>query len=184
MAKRSRWNLCLSSLQLDCENDEGLEKHTKFYHTPRTTSNDSCMEQATSSNNKQSSVNDSSLKIASASLNNAASYDAERNMSDNSSDSTDIADYRNFEVMNEKNYEDFIDKDNAINFENYNHDPWAFPGPSSSSKNCMDTPVKSSNERMKVAEKECRYCRKKFENSSVYDDHFSECYDRYAYMHM
>ena len=87
-------------------------------------------------------------------------------------------------MMNEKNYEDFIDKDNAINFENYNHDPWAFPGPSSSSKNCMDTPVKSNNERMKVAEKECRYCRKKFENSSVYDDHFSECYDRYAYMHL
>ena len=133
------------------------------------------MEQATSSNN------DSSLNIALASLGNAASYDPDRDMSDNSSDSTDSDAYTKFEVMNEKNYEDCIDK--ANNFENYNHDPWAVPGPSSSSKNCMDSPVKSSNERMEVGEKECRYCRRKFENS-VYDDHSSECYDRYAYMHM
>ena len=162
---------------LDCENDDGLEKHTKFYHTPRTTSNDP----ATSSNNKESSVNDSSLEIALTSLDNAASYNAERDMSDNSSDSTDSADYTKFEEMNERNYEDYID--NAIDFENYNHDPWAVPGPSSSSKNCMDSPVKSSHEKMDVGEKECRYCRRKFENS-VYDDHFLECYDRYAYMHM
>ena len=165
---------------LDCKNDDGLEKHTKFYHTPRTTSNDSCMEQATSSNN------DSSLNIALASLDNAASYDPDRDMSDNSSDSTDSDAYTKFEVMNEKNYEDCIDKarlDKDINLENYDHDIWAVPGPSSSSKNSMDTPVKSSNERMEVGEKECRYCRRKFENS-VYDDHFSECYDRYAYMHM
>ena len=168
---------------LDCENDDGLEKHTKFYHTPRITSNDSCMEQATSSNNKESSVNDSSLKIALASLDNAASYDPDRDVSDNSSDSTDSDAYTKFEVMNEKNYEDCIDK--ANNLENCNHDPyWAMPGPSSSSKNCMDSPVKSSNERMENGEKECRYCRRKFEDSSVYDNHFSECYDRYAYMHM
>ena len=165
---------------LDCKNDDGLEKHTKFYHTPRTTSNDSCMEQATSSNN------DSSLNIALASLDNAASYDPDRDMSDDSSDSTDSDAYTKFEVMNEKNYEDCIDKarlDKDINLENYDHDIWAVPEPSSSSKNSMDTPVKSSNERMEVGEKECRYCRRKFENS-VYDDHFSECYDRYAYMHM
>ena len=115
------------------------------------------MEQATSSNNKKSSVNNSSPKIALASLDNAASYDAERDTSENSSDSTDSADYT--KVLNEKNYEDCID--NAINFENYNHDHWAVPGPSSSSKNCMDSPVKSSNEKMEVKEKEkeCRYCR-------------------------
>ena len=163
---------------LDCESGDGLEKHTKFYHTERLTSNDSCMEQATSSNNKESSGNDSSLKIALAPLDNCASYDAERDRSDNSSDSTDSAVYTKFEVLNEKNYEDCID--NAINFEHYNHDHWAVPGPSSSSKNCMDSPVKSSNETMEVKEKECRYCRRKFKNSSVYDDHFSECYDRYA----
>ena len=161
---------------LDCENDDGLEKHTKFYHTARMTSNDSYIEQATSSNN------DSSLNIALASLDNAASYDPDRDMSDNSSDSTDSDAYTKFEVMNEKNYEDCIDK--AINLENCNHDPyWAMPGPSSSSKNCMDSPLKSSNKRMENGEKECRYCRRKFENS-VYDDHISECYDRYAYMHM
>ena len=170
---------------LDCENDDGLEKHTKFYHTPRITSNASCMEQATASNDKESSVNDSSLNIALASLDNAASYDPDRDISDNSnsSDSTNSDAYTKFEVINEKNYEDKARLDKAINFENYNHNPWPVPGPSSSSKNCMDSPVKSSNERMEVGQKECRYCRQKFENS-VNDDHFSECYDHYAYMHM
>ena len=168
---------------LDCKNDDGLQKHIKSYHTARTTSNDSCNKQAMSSNIKESSVNDSNLNIALASLDNAASYDPDRDMSDDSSDSTDSDAYTKFEVMNEKNYEDCIDK--AINLENCNHDPyWAMPGPSSSSKNCMDSPVKSSNERIKVGEKECRYCRRKFENTSVYDEHFSDCYDRYAYMHM
>ena len=30
----------------------------------------------------------------------------------------------------------------------------------------------------------CWYCRKSFEKGQIYDDHYSYCYNRYAYMHM
>ena len=33
-------------------------------------------------------------------------------------------------------------------------------------------------------EKNCFYCRKTFKDKILYDTHYSECYDRYAYMHM
>ena len=33
-------------------------------------------------------------------------------------------------------------------------------------------------------EKNCFYCRKTFKEITLYDSHYSGCYDRYAYMHM
>ena len=31
---------------------------------------------------------------------------------------------------------------------------------------------------------ECWYCRKAFQKGPIYDEHYSLCYNRYAYMHM
>ena len=72
-----------------------------------------------------------------------------------------------------ENFEDFIDRN--IDHESCKEGYWE--------KEQISEPQNTENqENCKTLV--CWYCNKHFERGPVYEEHYSECYNRYCYMHM
>ena len=165
------------SCNLDCKNKEGLEKHIGFYHTSRPESKDS---------------NDSIMKISfdlegiSVSTDNNPKEPSEKSQSEDESEANEWD--RGVPAEKETELEDLIDNTSYSDHESIDREYEEIDYNSILSDNEENQNHSSDNEAILKTdlqfEKNCFYCRKTFKDITLYDTHYSECYDRYAYMHM
>ena len=173
------------SCNLDCKTQEGLEKHLNFYHKDRSTLNESNL----SNKSLQGSANSNELKVSSGSSDNDSNETSDADLSDQglSEDESDANDLNHSVRSAKENYSDDNDwqsdaESNGKEYVevDYNNIP---SDDEDENQNC-----KSDDEiihKVNVEyEKNCFYCRKTFKEITLYESHYSGCYDRYAYMHM
>ena len=158
---------------LDCKNKEGLEKHISFYHTRRPEA-------------KDTNINLDIAIDSSPSTDNNSKEPSEKGLSENELETNEWD--RDVPAEKETHLEDMIDNtsysDNEPNDGEYVEiDYNSILSGDEENQNCS-----SDNEAIPKTdlqfEKNCFYCRKTFKDITLYDTHYSECYDRYAYMHM
>ena len=156
---------------LDCKTREGLDKHVRFYHQ------------------KWANSNESSKEPCIQSASNSDSFDTEdESQSENSNICYNPGEDTSREIDScDENFEEFMSRN--INHDSGEHRNWethdiqntltAEENPRSSNRNPESSPKKQNDNLIT-----CWYCRKKFEKGPVYDNHYSICYDNYAYLHM
>ena len=165
------------SCNLDCKNKEGLEKHIGFYHTERPKSKD---------------TNNSSIKISidlkgiSVSTDNNLKESSEKSQSEDESEANEWD--RGVPAENETELEDLIDNTSYSDHESIDREYEEIDYNSVPSDDEENQNHSSDNEAILKTdlqfEKNCFYYRKTFKEKIIYDTHYSQCYDRYAYMHM
>ena len=162
-----------ANCNLDCKNEEGLEKHVSFYHTSRPETKDTV-----------------SLDIVNDLRGNSVSTERDDSPEQSQSQGESEANEWDRDVPAEKetHLEDLIDNtsysDNESNDrEHVEIDYNSILSDEEENQNCNseNEPILKTDMQF---EKNCFYCRKTFTDITLYDTHYSECYDRYAYMHM
>ena len=165
------------SCNLDCKNKEGLKKHIGFYHTSRPESKD---------------TNDSSMKISfdlkgiSVSTDTNSKESSEKSQSEDESEANEWD--RGVPAEKETELEDLIDNTSFSDHVSIDREYEEIDYNSILSDDEENQNHSSDNEAFLKTdlqfEKNCFYCRKTFKDKIIYDTHYSQCYDRYAYMHM
>ena len=168
------------SCNLDCKNKEGLQKHISFYHTRRPESKDT----DSSMNTISDIVND--LKGNSVSTDNNSKEPYEKSQSEDESEANEWD--RGVPAEKETELEDLIDNTSYSDHESIDREYEEIDYNSVPSDDEENQNHSSDNEAILKTdlqfEKNCFYCRKTFKDKIIYDTHYSQCYDRYAYMHM
>ena len=178
------------SCNLDCKNQEGLEKHLDFYHKDRPSLIDNnLMNMINTPKPLQGSANSNELTDSSGSSDcgSKVSSDAglsEKGLSEDESDTNDL----NHSVQSAKeNYSDDNDWHSDVE-SNGNEYVEVDYNNTLSDEEEENQNHKSDDEIIHNInieyEKNCFYCRKTFKEITLYESHYSGCYDRYAYMHM
>ena len=166
---------------LDCENKEGLEKHISFYHTRRPESEET---NGSSMNASFDIVDD--LKGNSVSTDKSSKELSEKSQSEDESQ-TDESD-RGDPEEKEHQLEDLMDNTSYSDHESIDREYVEIDYNSILSDDEENQNHSSDNETILKTdmefEKNCFYCRKTFKDKILYDAHYSQCYDKYAYMHM
>ena len=178
------------SCNLDCKTQEGLEMHIDFYHKDRPSLIDNnLMNMINTPKSLQGSANSSELTDSSGSSDSGSkvSSDAglsEKGLSEDESDTNDL----NHSVQSAKeNYSDDNDWHSDVE-SNGNEYVEVDYNNTLSDEEEENQNHKSDDEIIHNInieyEKNCFYCRKTFKEITLYESHYSGCYDRYAYMHM
>ena len=180
---------CLSC-NLDCKTQEGLEKHLNFYHKDRPTLiENNLSNMSNTSKSLQGSPNSDELQGSSGSSDNDSNESSDADLSDQglSEDESDANDLNHSVRPAKENYSDDNDwqsdaESNGKEYVavDYNNIPSDDEDENQNHKSDDEIIHKVNVEY----EKNCFYCRKTFKEITLYESHYSGCYDRYAYMHM
>ena len=178
------------SCNLDCKTQEGLEKHLDFYHKSRPPLiNNNLTNMSNTLESLQGSANSNELKDSSGSSDSGSNVLSDAGLSDKglSEDESDTNDLNHSVQSAKENYSDDNDwysdvesNGNEYVEVDYNN---ILSDDEEENQNYKSDDEVIPNVNIEY-EKNCFYCRKTFKEVTLYESHYSGCYDRYAYMHM
>ena len=178
------------SCNLDCKTQEGLEKHLDFYHTDRPSLIDNNVTNMINTpNSLRGSANSNELKDSSGSSDSGSKVSSEKGLSEKglSEDESDTNDLNHSVQSGKRNYSDDNDwrSDAESNGNEYVEVDYnnILSDDEEENQNYKSDDEVIPNINIEY-EKNCFYCRKTFKEITLYESHYSGCYDRYAYMHM